>query len=91
MTEFSYDHVHLRSPDPEIMAPTVLERICRHADGWLARAAGSMDSVIADWAQIQQRLDEIGRPKGSITFGHVNFMLSCRPTTKPRHCGCSGR
>src|SRR5438045_7372176 len=62
------------SPDPEIMAPTVLERICRHADGWLARAAGSMDSVIADWAQIQQRLDEIGRPKGSVTFGHVNFM-----------------
>ena len=62
------------SPDPEVMAPTVLERICRHADGWLARAAGSMDSVIADWAQIQQRLDEIGRPKGSVTFGHVNFM-----------------
>jgi alkanesulfonate monooxygenase SsuD/methylene tetrahydromethanopterin reductase-like flavin-dependent oxidoreductase (luciferase family) len=56
------------------MARTVLERICRFADGWLARAAGSMDSVIADWAQIQQRLDEIGRPKGSITFGHVNFM-----------------
>src|SRR4051794_41979719 len=56
------------------MAPTVLERICRHADGWLARAAGSMDSVIADWAQIQQRLDQIGRPKGSGTFGHVNFM-----------------
>src|SRR5947209_1123057 len=62
------------SPDPEVMAPTVLERICRRADGWLARAAGSMESVIADWAQIQQRLDEIGRPKGSVTFGHVNFM-----------------
>src|SRR5439155_1027551 len=61
------------SPDPEIMAPTVLERICRHADGWLARAAGSMDSVIADWAQIQQRLDAIGRPKDGVTFGHLNF------------------
>jgi probable F420-dependent oxidoreductase len=62
------------SPDPEVMAPTVLERICRHADGWLARAAGSMASVIADWAQIQERLDEIGRPRNSVTFGHVNFM-----------------
>jgi probable F420-dependent oxidoreductase len=62
------------SPDPEVMAPTVLERICRRADGWLARAAGSMESVIADWAQIQQRLDEIGRPRGSVAFGHVNFM-----------------
>jgi probable F420-dependent oxidoreductase len=62
------------SPDPEIMAPTVLERICRRADGWLARAAGSTDSVIADWAQIQRRLDEIGRPRDSVTFGHVNFM-----------------
>ena len=32
------------------MAPTVLERICRRADGWLARAAGStngQDEVIA--------------------------------------------
>jgi hypothetical protein len=32
------------------MAPTVLERICRRADDWLARAAGStngQDEVIA--------------------------------------------
>ena len=62
------------SPDPEVMAPTVLERICRRADGWLARAAGSMESVIADWTQIQQRLDAIGRPRDSVAFGHVNFM-----------------
>jgi alkanesulfonate monooxygenase SsuD/methylene tetrahydromethanopterin reductase-like flavin-dependent oxidoreductase (luciferase family) len=62
------------SPDPEIMAPSVLERICRRADGWLARAAGSTDSVIADWAQIQRRLGELGRPPDSVAFGHVNFM-----------------
>jgi probable F420-dependent oxidoreductase len=62
------------SPDPEIMAPTVLERICRRADGWLARAAGSTESVIADWTQIQKRLGEIGRPRDSVAFGHVNFM-----------------
>jgi probable F420-dependent oxidoreductase len=62
------------SPDPEAMAPTVLERICWRADGWLARAAGSTDSVIADWAQIQKRLGELGRPPGSVAFGHVNFM-----------------
>jgi hypothetical protein len=29
------------SPDPETIAPTVLERICRKADGWLSRASGS--------------------------------------------------
>jgi probable F420-dependent oxidoreductase len=61
------------SPDPETMAPTVLERICRRADGWLARAAGSTDSVIADWALIRRRLDELGRAPDSVTFGHVNF------------------
>jgi alkanesulfonate monooxygenase SsuD/methylene tetrahydromethanopterin reductase-like flavin-dependent oxidoreductase (luciferase family) len=61
------------SPDPEMMARTVLERICRHADDWLARAAGSSDSVIADWAQIQARLAELGRPPGSVVFGHLNF------------------
>jgi probable F420-dependent oxidoreductase len=62
------------SPDPEGMAPTVLERICRRADGWLARAAGSMESVIADWALIQRRLGELGRAPGSVTFGHVNMV-----------------
>ncbi len=61
------------SPDPENMAPTVLERICRRGDGWLARAAGSTDSVIADWAQIQRRLGELGRAPGSVVFGHLNF------------------
>ena len=61
------------SPDPETIAPTVLERICRRADGWIARAAGSNESVIADWRQITRRLEEIGRPRGSITFAHVNM------------------
>jgi alkanesulfonate monooxygenase SsuD/methylene tetrahydromethanopterin reductase-like flavin-dependent oxidoreductase (luciferase family) len=61
------------SPDPEVIAPTVLERICRRADGWLARAAGSNASVIADWRQITGRLDEIGRDRKSLTFGHLNF------------------
>ena len=61
------------SPDPETIAPTVLERICRRADGWLARAAGSTDSVIADWAQIRSRLAELGRAADSVTFGHINF------------------
>ena len=61
------------SPDPADMAPSVLDRICRRADGWLARAAGSADSVIADWALIQRRLGELGRAPGSIAFGHVNF------------------
>ena len=60
------------SPDPETMAPTVLDRICR-ADGWIARAAGSNESVLADWALINRRLEEIGRPPGSVTFAHVNM------------------
>jgi probable F420-dependent oxidoreductase len=61
------------SPDPETMASSVLDRICRRADGWLARAAGSPDSVIADWALIRRRLGELGRAADSVTFGHVNF------------------
>lgn len=61
------------SPDPETMASTVLERICRRADGWLARAAGSTNSVIADWALIRRRLGELGRAPDSVTFGHLNF------------------
>jgi hypothetical protein len=56
------------------MAPTVLERNYRRADSWLARAAGSTNGVIGDWVQIQRRLAELGRPPGSVTFGHLNFM-----------------
>jgi len=62
------------SPDPENMAPTVLERICRNGNGWLARAAGSTDSVISDWAQIQRRLAELNRSPDSVRFGHLNFL-----------------
>jgi probable F420-dependent oxidoreductase len=62
------------SPDPETMAPAVLERICRRGDGWLSRPAGTSASVIADWQRITRRLDELGRPRASLTFGHVNFV-----------------
>src|SRR6185437_6797454 len=62
------------SPDPETIAPSVLERICRRADGWIARAAGSNRSVIEDWGIITRRLDEIGRARASLTFGHLNFL-----------------
>jgi probable F420-dependent oxidoreductase len=62
------------SPDPENMAPSVLERICRRGDGWLARAAGSTESVIGDWAQIQRRLAELSRAPDSVAFGHLNFL-----------------
>jgi alkanesulfonate monooxygenase SsuD/methylene tetrahydromethanopterin reductase-like flavin-dependent oxidoreductase (luciferase family) len=64
----------LLSPDPETIAPTVLERICRKADGWLARAAGSNQTVIEDWTAITRRLDEIGRARDSLIFGHLNFI-----------------
>lgn len=61
------------SPDPETIAPSVLERIVRRADGWIARAAGSNQSVIEDWQHILRKLDEIGRRRESLTFGHLNF------------------
>jgi len=61
------------SPDPETIAPAVLERIVRRADGWLARAAGSNASVIADWRAITRRLQEIERARDSLIFGHLNF------------------
>jgi alkanesulfonate monooxygenase len=62
------------SPDPETIARSVLERICRKADGWLSRAAGSNKTVIGDWATITRRLAEIGRARDSLVFGHLNFI-----------------
>jgi probable F420-dependent oxidoreductase len=62
------------SPDPDVIAPSVLERICRRADGWLARAAGTNAMILSDWAQIVQQLEKIGRPRKLLTFGHLNFM-----------------
>src|SRR5262249_3850725 len=62
------------SPDPETIAPTVLERICRKADGWLSRASGSNRTVIEDWTTITRRLDEIGRARDSLVYGHLNFI-----------------
>jgi probable F420-dependent oxidoreductase len=62
------------SPDPATIAPSVLERICRRADGWLARASGSNAGILDDWNAITRRLDEIGRPRASLTFGHLNFV-----------------
>src|SRR5688572_7018233 len=61
------------SPDPAVIAPSVLERICRRADGWLARAAGTNAMILDDWKQIEQRLEQIGCPRASLTFGHLNF------------------
>lgn len=61
------------SPDPPTIAPTVLDRICRRADGWLARAAGTNQMVLDDWTQIVRRLDELGRARATLTFGHLNF------------------
>jgi alkanesulfonate monooxygenase len=61
------------SPDPETIAPSVLDRICRRADGWLARAAGNNASVLSDWRIITNRLEQIGRPRNSLVFAHLNF------------------
>jgi probable F420-dependent oxidoreductase len=61
------------SPDPDVIAPSVLERICRRADGWLARAAGTNAMILSDWAQIVRHLEKIGRPRKLLTFGHLNF------------------
>jgi probable F420-dependent oxidoreductase len=61
------------SPDPPAIAPSVLERIVRRADGWLARAAGTNRMIVDDWKQIAGRLEAIGRPRATLTFGHLNF------------------
>ena len=50
------------SPDPETIAPSVLERICRRADGWIARAAGSNRSVIAGLVDHPTRRLDRDRP-----------------------------
>jgi hypothetical protein len=59
------------------MAPTVLERICRRADGWLARAAGSTSGVIGDWAQIQRRSVQLDQKQWEKWSSRVNCE-SCR-------------
>ena len=62
------------SPDPPAIAPGVLDRICRRADGWLARAAGSNEMILHDWKLIVRHLEKLGRPRESLTFGHFNFV-----------------
>jgi alkanesulfonate monooxygenase SsuD/methylene tetrahydromethanopterin reductase-like flavin-dependent oxidoreductase (luciferase family) len=59
-----------RSRDDRADSP----RICRKADGWLSRASGSNRTVIEDWTAITRRLDEIGRARDSLVFGHLNFI-----------------
>jgi len=61
------------SPDPPTISATVLERICRRADGWLARAAGTNEMILDDWKQIVRGLEQRGRPRAALTFGHLNF------------------
>lgn len=61
------------SPDPPTIAPTVLERICRRADGWLARGAGTNAMILDDWKQIVRGLERVGRARATLTFGHFNF------------------
>jgi alkanesulfonate monooxygenase SsuD/methylene tetrahydromethanopterin reductase-like flavin-dependent oxidoreductase (luciferase family) len=61
------------SPDPPTIAPSVLERICRRADGWLARAAGTNAMILEDWKQIVRGLERVGRARTTMTFGHFNF------------------
>lgn len=60
------------SPDPAEMHPGVLRRILRH-DGWTARAAGTQETVKADWARIRAALAAEGRTPGDLVFSHLNF------------------
>ena len=58
----------------EVIAPSVLERICRRADGWLARAAGTNAMILSDWAQIAAASANSDGRARSVTFGpeHVH-------------------
>jgi len=61
------------SPDPPAISPGVLRRIAA-ADGWTARAAGTQDSVKADWRKIVAHCRSIGRDPATLTFSHLNFL-----------------
>ena len=61
------------SPDAEMLAPRVLERIVQ-GDGWLSRSATDLELIKQDWATIRA---EVVRRRGTIssfTFGHCNFI-----------------
>ena len=71
------------SPDPERIAPAVLQRIGQ-ADGWTARAAGDQQMVKDDWQQITAHCASIGRDPATLTFSHLNF-LHLVATDSPAH------
>ena len=60
------------SPDPPTIAPAVLERIAS-ADGWLARAAGTDESVRDDVRAIRAHVRHRGRDPETLRYGHLNF------------------
>ena len=60
------------SPDPPTIAPAVLARIAS-ADGWLARAAGTDESVKDDVRTIRAYLRDHGRNPDTLRYAHLNF------------------
>jgi probable F420-dependent oxidoreductase len=63
------------SPDVQVMAPKVLDRIAG-SDGWISRSASDAEAIGRDWAQIRA---EVVRRRGeegllNFTFAHCNFI-----------------
>ena len=65
---------HGASPELPMMAPGVLQRICR-SDGWIARPTSPPDQIRADLAEIDGELARLGtsRAERGFVVAHENF------------------
>jgi alkanesulfonate monooxygenase SsuD/methylene tetrahydromethanopterin reductase-like flavin-dependent oxidoreductase (luciferase family) len=65
---------HEASPEKPVMAPTVLQRICRW-DGWIARPTATPEQIATDLGEIDGELERSGtsRAERGFTVAHENF------------------
>jgi len=67
-------YAHEASPDQNVMAPAVLQRICRW-DGWIARPTSPPNEIALDLGEIDQELGRQGtsRQQKGFVVAHENF------------------
>lgn len=73
---------HPKSPEPPVLSPTVLARICK-ADGWIARPTATPKQIRQDRDAILSSLPALGGKPESLTIAHENF-LHFVPTDDPK-------
>ena len=74
---------HEASPDQAVMAPKVLDRICRW-DGWIARPTAEPRQIVEDLTVIDAELINRGRARAQtgFTIAHENFCWLTEKTNR---------